>query len=106
MHETGASLTPAPPSLVPALARPVFLDVTGRRRRWLRRAGLATGLAALAYLLTLASVLPGPPALTPVRVQPLLTAPMPAGGGRPTVGVTTTVASAAQVGERLGADRP
>jgi hypothetical protein len=97
MDKSGASLTPAPPSLVPALARPVFLDVTGRRRRWLRRAGLVLAAGALAYLLALASVLPGPPALAPVRVQ------VPPALRRPPVTVTGPLAEPAA--RRLGTDR-
>jgi hypothetical protein len=93
MDKTGASLPPAPPSLVPALARPVFLDATGRRRRWLRLAGLALGISALVYLLALAAVLPGPPTLprVPLRPPATRTAPAPAGS--------------APSGQRLGADR-
>ncbi|MEU8259095.1 hypothetical protein AB0C02_00510 [Micromonospora sp. NPDC048999] len=57
-----------PINLPPQSARPVFLDVTGARRRQVRRAGVVAAAASLAYLPIAASaLLPGPTVPVPSR---------------------------------------
>jgi hypothetical protein len=71
------SVTPTRPTLATASARPVFLDATGRRGRWLNWAGRVFAMLVVGYLLVVLSVLSGPPALT--------TAALPAVPAQPTL---------------------
>lgn len=62
---SAGSMASSPATPVAAPVRPVFLDATGRRSRWLGWAGRGTALLAFGYLLVVLSVLSGPPALRP-----------------------------------------
>lgn len=60
----------APPTLPSEPVRPVFVDITGTRRRRVGRAGVMVALASLTYLPMAGSgLLPGPPA--PAHPGPL-----------------------------------
>ncbi|MGW5669539.1 hypothetical protein ACWEVO_16555, partial [Micromonospora sp. NPDC003776] len=65
MSFDGLTLGPpsAPPTVHSPPSRPVFLDVTGARRRRVRRVGVLVAVASLTYLPMAASaLLPGPTA--------------------------------------------
>ncbi|MEU5906685.1 hypothetical protein ABZ780_20220 [Micromonospora sp. NPDC047467] len=67
-----------PPTVLSRPVEPVFVDATGVRHRWLRRAGVLVAAASLSYLpMAATALLPGPP--TPTQPAPLSVGD-PAGG--------------------------
>jgi len=77
----------------PGAHRPVFVDVSGRRRRRLRLAGAVGVLPAVLYVFLLVSTVLGGPTVTSPFL-PLPPAPPPAAAGSPTLAPTAPATAA------------